>query len=151
MWPFNRNKKQLAIKFDTEAAQYAHHGNIVVTCRSKGLVNASIRFAFVGVEVPPALSKEIFNHIWDEAQRQGYVPHFIRNYNYNKPGHMSLAPQAEGSFARAVPTAKGPADLAPEHQLSLQVKAEALDAVRGLTTRTGTSFRTPTEFVQKGA
>lgn len=151
MWPFNRKRNELEVKFDTDASQHAHHGNIVVTCRSKGLVNASIRFAFVGMETPPPLSKDIFDHIWTQAERQGYIPHFIRNYNYNKPGHMSLVPQAVGSFNRSAPTAKGFNDLSPEAQLAIAAKAESLDRTRGLTTRTGTSFRTPTEFIQKGA
>lgn len=151
MWPFNRKKNQLDIKFDTDAAQHAHHGNIVVTCRAKGLVNASIRFAFVGVEVPPPLTKEVFDQLWTEAQRQGYVPHFVRNYNYNKPGHMSLSPNMPGSFNRNAPTAKGFDDLSREAQLAMNVKAESLDRTRNLTTRAGSHWRTPTEFVQKGA
>lgn len=150
MWPFSRKNNELEIKFDTAAAEHAHHGNIVVTCRAKGLVNASVRFAFVGMETPPPLSKDIFDHIWTQAERQGYIPHFIRNYNYNKPGHMSLRPAA-GSFNRATPTAKGPADLTPQAALALSVKAESLDQARSINTGTGTHWRLPTEFVQKGA
>lgn len=115
MWPF-KPKNQIKIVFDTDTAGLGHHGTIVATNRSKGMVNAMVRYSFIGMEVPPALSREIFNHIVDEASRNGWEFHHLRNHNYNQPGHMSL--QA-GSFNRSNPTAKGFTDMSTEDQRRL--------------------------------
>jgi hypothetical protein len=121
LWPFGSKKNQLEIKFDTDTSGLPHHGNIVVTHREKGLVNASVRYSFVGMEAAPPLSKEIFLHIVEEAERQGYEFHHLRNHNYNKPGHMTL----NGSYGRSRPTAKGPADMSAESNTIVNAKIEA--------------------------
>lgn len=70
----------LEIKFHKETNLYGMHGRLVASSKELGLVNASIRFVFVGITTPPPLSLELFNYIWEEAKAQGYTPQSLLVY-----------------------------------------------------------------------
>ena len=70
----------LEIRFYKAANVYGEHGTINVTHIKQGLVEVPVRFVFVGVTTPPVLCRNTFNHIWEEAKAQGYVPHHIETY-----------------------------------------------------------------------
>lgn len=71
---------QLEIKFHKEATPHGSHGRIEVSSKERNLKNANILFVFVGVSVPPPLTPEVMNYIWEEAQAQGFTPHTLLVY-----------------------------------------------------------------------
>lgn len=72
--------EQVEIQFHKAANVYGEHGTINVTHVKQGLVETPVRFVFVGLTTPPKLDRNTFNHIWEEARAQGYIPHFIASY-----------------------------------------------------------------------
>lgn len=70
----------LEMKFHKETNPYGTHGTLVASSKEQGLVNASVRFVFLGVTVPPPLTPEMINFIWEEAAAQGYIAHTLLAY-----------------------------------------------------------------------
>lgn len=75
-----KEKNTLEIVFHKDANPYGTHGTIRASHRAHRLENASVRFAFVGISVPPALTPEIFKYIWESARAAGYMPVDLMTY-----------------------------------------------------------------------
>lgn len=71
---------ELKICFYMEANLYGEHGRLNVSHIKHGLIEKSIPFVFVGVTTPPKMDRVIFDKIWIEAKRQGYIPHHMEAY-----------------------------------------------------------------------
>lgn len=70
----------LEIKFHRDCAGERSHGQLLVTCKDRGLENRPIAFAFVGLKVAPLMTPDVVYHIWNQAIEQGYVPHGFYSY-----------------------------------------------------------------------
>lgn len=70
----------LEIAFHKEANPYGSHGTLIATHVGQGLKNAPVRFVFIGMSEPPALTPRIAEYIWEEARAQGYMPSAIQTY-----------------------------------------------------------------------
>lgn len=71
---------EVEIKFHKEANYFGEHGTIVVSHRKQNLVEAPVRFVFVGLTTPPKMDLATFAKIWEAAKYQGYIPHHIETY-----------------------------------------------------------------------
>lgn len=85
----------LSMKFGGDAAPYGEHGSIYVDHVGRHWINEPIAFVFIGVGKPPVLDDVVFNFIWEQAKRAGYIPRSLRayrplvpviDYNPNRPG-----------------------------------------------------------------
>lgn len=70
----------LKIAFHKEANIYGEHGTLRVSHITQGLRDQDVRFAFIGVSTPPALTPLIFEYIWEEARAKGYIPSALTGY-----------------------------------------------------------------------
>ena len=70
----------LKIVFYKEANYHGEHGRLVVSHVKHGLVETSVAMAFVGVTTPPVMDLTLMIRIWDEAEKQGFIPHRIMSY-----------------------------------------------------------------------
>lgn len=112
----------LKIKFHKEANLHGTHGLLVASHKGMNLEHSQVRFVFVGVCQPPAMTPRIVDYIWEEALAQGFIPHSIASY-----GHVLAADQ--GVPARA---------LVSEERRQAEVKSgpSKVDNVASLTPRT---------------
>lgn len=84
MFGFNsksKNKTTISAKilFHKEANGRPEHGSIYADHAQFALKNEPVRFSFDGIE-PPLMTPEVLAHIWDQAERQGYIVHSLRAY-----------------------------------------------------------------------
>lgn len=70
----------LEIKFHKEANIYGQHGTLRASHVTQNIKDSDVRFVFVGLSVPPALTPLIFEYIWEEARAQGFVPTALTGY-----------------------------------------------------------------------
>lgn len=70
----------LQLAFYKEAAIHGMHGSINVSHRGFNLNGKPVRFVFVGVHTPPAVTPELLTYIFEEAKVQGFIPHHIELY-----------------------------------------------------------------------
>lgn len=83
----------LKIAFHKEANLYGTHGLLTASHVDQGLKNVPVRFVFVGMSEPPAMTPVIVDYIWEEAKAQGYVPHALSAYGLVLATHTGLAPR----------------------------------------------------------
>lgn len=83
----------LRIAFHKDANFYGTHGHIIATHVDHGLMDEEVRFVFLGVSKPPALTPHIVNFIWEEAKAKGFIPHSISSYGHVLRTHSSLNPR----------------------------------------------------------
>lgn len=74
------NTKRLRILFHRDAAGIPAHGAVVVDHPDYDLQNNPVRFTFLGLSTPPALTIAVMEHIVEEAEAQGYVVHHLLSY-----------------------------------------------------------------------
>lgn len=74
------NTKRLRVLFHRETAGLPAHGAIVVDHPDYDLDNSPIRFNFLGLSTPPALTIQVMQHIVEEAEAQGYNVHHLLSY-----------------------------------------------------------------------
>lgn len=89
MFGINRKKKQelsitititAPVLFHKEVNGMAEHGILYAENPTLGVRKEDgVRFAFQGIE-PPTMTPEVLAHIWDQAERKGYVVHSLRSY-----------------------------------------------------------------------
>ena len=72
--------KRLRVLFHREARGLRSHGAMAVSHADYGLDNEVIRFNFLGLSVPPALTIEVMRHLIEELETQGYVFHQLVSY-----------------------------------------------------------------------
>lgn len=72
--------KRLRVLFHREARGLPSHGAIAVSHADYGLDNEVIRFNFLGLSKPPALTIEVMRHLIEEAETQGYVFHQLISF-----------------------------------------------------------------------
>jgi hypothetical protein len=76
---------------------YAEHPTLSVK-KDDGL-----RFAFADID-PPLMTPEVMAHIWDQAERQGYVVHSLRSYatvfTLQPTPRVNVFPSKDGQPAR---------------------------------------------------
>lgn len=77
---FGRHKNQLTVRFHTDANNMAEHGTFYADHKGKNLSNYPVRFAFEGISTPPRLDRDLFNHVMDKAEAEGYVVLGLRSY-----------------------------------------------------------------------
>lgn len=70
----------LKVAFHKEANLYGTHGHLIATHLEQRLKNAPVRFVFIGMSEPPAMTPRILEYIWEEARAQGYIPHTLASY-----------------------------------------------------------------------
>lgn len=80
----------LEIKFHKEANLYGRHGHLIASHKEQGLEGYPVRFVFVGVSRPPALTPRVMEYIWDEAKAQGYIPERLYSYDHILDVHEGL-------------------------------------------------------------
>ena len=73
--PFN-----FKVVFHKEANGLAEHGTLFVNQINKGMLNHAISFSFVDVTTLPGMNKELMDHLWEQAQYNGYTPVSLRSY-----------------------------------------------------------------------
>lgn len=84
----------LEIAFHKEANHYGTHGMIIASHKDHGLKNQSVRFVFIGMSEPPAMTPRIIEYIWEEARAQGFVPTAIQSYGSVLNTHVGLPSRA---------------------------------------------------------
>ena len=84
----------LEIAFHKEANHYGTHGVIIASHKDHGLKNQSVRFVFIGMSEPPAMTPRIIEYIWEEARAQGFVPTAIQSYGSVLNTHAGLPSRA---------------------------------------------------------
>ena len=72
--------KRMRVLFHRDARGLQTHGALVVTHPDYDLDNNPIRFNFLGLSVPPVLTADVFQHLIEEAEAQGYVVHHLMSY-----------------------------------------------------------------------
>lgn len=84
----------LKIAFYKDANLYGTHGHLTASHFDKGLKNCAVRFVFIGLSDPPAMTPRIAEYIWEEAKAQGYIPTAISSYGSVLETHSNLPPRA---------------------------------------------------------
>lgn len=84
-WRWGKSKKNqeclLKISFYNEDVEYGTHGYLMAKCPQRGVHKpCSVRFVFVGISAPPALTPEIYNKIFTEAANAGFVVDHLESY-----------------------------------------------------------------------
>ena len=74
------NTKRLRVLFHRDARGLQTHGALVVSHPDYDLENNPIRFNFLGLSTPPVLTIDVFQHLVEEAEAQGYVVHHLLSY-----------------------------------------------------------------------
>lgn len=74
------NTKRLRVLFHRNARGLQTHGALVVSHPDYDLENNPIRFNFLGLSTPPVLTIDVFQHLIEEAEAQGYVVHHLLSY-----------------------------------------------------------------------
>lgn len=74
--------RDLEIAFHKKANLHGTHGLLVASHRDQRLENFPVRFVFIGMSEPPALTPAVMDYIWDEAKSQGYIPHKLQAYGF---------------------------------------------------------------------
>jgi hypothetical protein len=69
----------IAVRFHKDVNGYSEHGSIYASHAQMNLTNEPIRFGFVDVDAP-VLTPDVMAHIWDLAERQGFIVHSLRSY-----------------------------------------------------------------------
>ncbi len=100
IWGVSIEVIDLKIVFHKDANLYGTHGHLKATHVDSRNVEQTVRFAFIGVSTPPALTPRIVNYIWEEAQAQGYTPIEIAKYGMVIPTDAQVRPSALVSEAR---------------------------------------------------
>lgn len=72
--------KRIRVLFHRDTAGMQSHGAISASHVDYDLDNNPVRFSFLGMTTPPALTIETMEHIWQEAQSQGYMVHSLLSY-----------------------------------------------------------------------
>lgn len=75
-----KNKLQIVFQTKTTVLQGTAHGLLVADHADQNIKNRLIRFVFLGVSTPPALTPALMTYIWEEATLQGFVPKELRSY-----------------------------------------------------------------------
>lgn len=75
-----KEKIELEIVFHKDANTYGSHGTIRASHKDYRLENACVRFAYVGTSVPPPLSPEVFEYLWEKARAAGFMPTELMTY-----------------------------------------------------------------------
>lgn len=70
----------LNIRFHKDANDYREHGTLIASHVGKGLERESVRFVFIGLDEPPAMTPAILAFIWDKAEAEGFQPIQLRSY-----------------------------------------------------------------------
>ncbi len=81
---FNLGKKKSTIKtpvlFHKEVNGLIEHGVLCAEHASLNITkNDAVRFAFEGIE-PPQMTPEVLFHIFDQAERKGYIVSHLHSY-----------------------------------------------------------------------
>ena len=84
----------LEIAFHKQANHYGTHGVIIASHKDHRLNNQPVRFVFVGMSEPPAMTPRIIEYIWEEACAQGFVPTSIQSYGSVLNAHVGLPSRA---------------------------------------------------------
>jgi hypothetical protein len=83
MFQFGKKKPKTTITdkvlFHKDSNIRPLHGSIFADNVQLGLKNEPVRFAFASID-PPKLTPEVLAHVWDQAERQGYIVHSLRSY-----------------------------------------------------------------------
>lgn len=79
-WPFKQKDIRLEMKFHTAVNNHIEHGTLFASHVSMGLNNFALRFVFVNLSEAPKMSREVFNYIIDQAEKEGYIVHALRSY-----------------------------------------------------------------------
>jgi hypothetical protein len=74
--------RDLEIAFHKKANLHGTHGLLVASHRDFKLENFPVRFVFVGMSEPPAMTPAVIDFIWEEAKSQGYIPHKLLSYGF---------------------------------------------------------------------
>jgi hypothetical protein len=90
----------LEIAFHKEANHYGTHGVIIASHKDHGLKNQPVRFVFIGMTEPPAMTPRIIEYVWEEARAQGFVPSAIQAYGHVLHTHSGLPARALISTAQ---------------------------------------------------
>lgn len=72
--------KRLRVLFHRDAAGLQTHGALSVSHADYDLDNNPIRFSFIGLSTPPALTIDTMEHLWQEAHSQGFIVHSLLSY-----------------------------------------------------------------------
>lgn len=72
--------KDLRIVFHRDARGLGMHGQIRATHADFNLDNDLVRFSFMGLQSPPALTPDVMAFIWERAEAAGFVVHNLANY-----------------------------------------------------------------------
>lgn len=85
--PFKKQKtvvfsdtKRIRVLFHRDAAGLQTHGALCVSHADYDLDNNPIRFSFIGLSTPPALTIDVMEHLWQEAHSQGFIVHALLSY-----------------------------------------------------------------------
>lgn len=89
-FPFIGGKKTTAVNdnlaetmpmlFYKEVNGHVEHGSVYITHAGFKLKNFPISFGFQDLVIAPEMTPEILTHIWDMAERQGFIVHGLRSY-----------------------------------------------------------------------
>lgn len=82
MFGLNKKKTTIAAKvlFHKECNGYVEHGVLCAEHKSLNVTkNDAVRFCFEGIE-PPLMTPEVLAHIFDQAERKGYIVHHLHSY-----------------------------------------------------------------------
>jgi hypothetical protein len=84
----------LEIVFHKAANHFGSHGIITASHKDLGLANEPVRFVFIGMTTPPALTPRVLEYIWEEARAQGFLPTAVESYGHVLTTHVGLPPRA---------------------------------------------------------
>lgn len=83
----------LEIAFYKQANHFGTHGVMIASHKDLGLKNHPVRFVFIGLSTPPAMTPRIIEYIWEEARAQGFIPASIQSYGEVLETHTGLSPR----------------------------------------------------------
>ncbi len=90
----------LEIAFHKQANHFGTHGVIIASHKDLKLDNQPVRFVFIGLTQPPAMTPRIIEYVWEEARAQGFIPFSIQSYGHVLATHTGLPPRALVSESR---------------------------------------------------
>jgi hypothetical protein len=82
IWGKSFDVRELEIAFHKKANLHGTHGLLMASHRDQRLDNFPVRFVFIGMSEPPAMTPSVIDYIWDEAKAQGYIPHKLQAYGF---------------------------------------------------------------------
>ena len=90
----------LEIAFHKQANPFGTHGVLLASHKDLKLDNQPVRFVFIGMTQPPAMTPRIIEYVWEEARAQGFIPYSIQSYGTVLSTHTGLPPRALVSESR---------------------------------------------------